>query len=163
MGHRALVAVERDGFDCYRSQWAGLAVARARPDSVVDRVVTATDPVVTGVPASGVLSALDPRMDEALFVRADGETATYLVCRVAVPSSRADGDSWVVLVPVADAETADRLDCVFRTLKGVLGDAVDAGLLDRAVAVGYLTSALARHPDLPAGTVWLAPEEVGPM
>lgn len=157
MGHRALVVVETDGFDCYRSQWGGLA--SLDPAAVVESVADGT-PLERGVSAAGVLALLDPRADEALLVRSGDGTVRYLVRWLGVPAAGTDGDGPVVLAPVSDPGTAARLDCALRTLKGVLGDAVDAGLLGPRGAVAYLATVLAGHPDLPDGTLWLAPREV---
>ena len=153
MGHRALHAVPTGGgYDCYRTRWDGLAVFEGafpeRPDS---RLL-----VAEGLDAVGVLGALAGG-DEALFVH--GEDTVYLVRRLDIPltsvvDSRSDPES--VLLPVSDPETARRLDGDVATAKGILGDAVDAGLCSQWVAEGYLRAFLTRHPDAGA-VVWVPP------
>jgi len=151
VGHRALVAVERDDgrFDCYRSQWGGRVAVDADPTTVVERTVAANPPLATAVPVTRVIALLDSRTDEALVVRSGEETTPYLVRWLGVPTTGGDGPGPTVLVPVEDPATADRLDCTLRTAKGILGDAVDAGLVSRRLAVGYLVTLVARHPDVP--------------
>ena len=171
MGHRALVAVERDPgqFDCYRSQWGGLAVCEADPTATVAEVVADERPFAVGVSAQGVLSLLDPRSEEALLVRTRVGLSTYLVRRLDVPTVAAGGDdsgsapvrpASIVLVPASDSRLVERFDVTLRTAKGVLGDAVDAGLFTRTVAERYLEALVARHPDVPGGAVWLTPAAV---
>lgn len=159
MGHRALVAVERHGgeFDCYRSQWTGVGPDDGDPAAAVDRIVAAGRPLASGASVSRVLDLLAPRSDEALLVRAAGHTTRYLVRWLGVPTAH-DGDGPVVLVPTTGFDVVERLDCTLRTAKGVLGDAVDAGLLPRWMAVGYLATMVTRHPDVPEDSIWLPTE-----
>jgi hypothetical protein len=146
VGHRALCAVStpEGRYDCYRTRWDGLAAfeySHRVPDLRDSRA-----PVAEAVDAVGVLDLLEPT-DEALFVRGG---AAYLVCRLDVPVLDADTGQRTVpaaLAAVADGAAANRLDCELRAVKGVFGDAVDAGLLSRALADGYLRVFLARHPD----------------
>jgi hypothetical protein len=147
VGHRALHAVPTAAgrYDCYRTRWDGLAVFE-HPDRVPDPRDSHT-PVAEGVDATGVLALLEPT-DEALFVH--GERMAYLVCRLDVPAGRVATANTAVpmaLVAVTDGAAADRLDAELQAVKAVLGDAVDAGLVPRAVAEGYLRIFLARHPD----------------
>lgn len=160
MAHRALVTVERpDGrYDCYRARWGGLTVfERGGAASVVADAV-AGSPLERGASVRSVLAALDPPLDEAFLVRdAAGRITTYLVCWLGLQTSVADVASRrapTALVPVTDSDTARELDCVVRTLKGVLGDAVDAGLLPGWLARGYLVVAVARHPAVAGDAVW---------
>lgn len=161
------MAVERaDGrFDCYRSQWGAVAALDDDPAAVVESVLADGRPVASGASVGRVLGVLDPLSDERLLVRTDGSVTHYLVRRLDVPvagtagpggTQPADGVP-VVLLPVSDRRAVERLDVVLRTAKGVLGDAVDGGLVPRAAAERYLATVVARHPDLPDGTVWLAP------
>ena len=149
MGHRTFVAVHSgDGrYDCYRFQWGGDGESLERDwagfDAAEDR-----SPTATGLTVEGVLARLDPLSDETLFVRG-GEKRTYLVVSLALvtsasPVKRAPD---AVLVSVEHADGAASIRRFARTLKGVLGDAVDAGLVPRVVARGYLAVRLARHPD----------------
>lgn len=149
MGHRALHAVPVGGgrYDCVRTHWGALAVFEATfpepPDS--------RSPVAAGVDAVGVLRALR-ESDEALFVH--GEDTAYLVRSLAVPTIGEDGsreNARNVLVPVADGDAARRLDGDITAAREILGDAVDAGLLTRSLADGYLRAFVTRHPD--AGAV----------
>lgn len=147
MGHRALHAVPtEDGlYDCYRTRWDGL-VAFDHPGRVPD-LQDSHAPVAETVDAVGVLDLLEPT-DEALFVH--GERVAYLVCRLGVPTRETPPGRETVplaLAPVTDSVAAERLDCELRVVTEVLGDAVDAGLVPRAVAEGYLRIFLARHPD----------------
>jgi hypothetical protein len=166
VGHRALVAVERESgtFDCYRSHWDGTRFGQGA-DAVASSAVDGAGPLATSVSASRVLAHLDPRADEALLVRSSSRTDAYLVRWLGVPSAAVDGRGPTVLAPVERFGAAelswDRLDCAIRTAKANLGDAVDAGLIPHSMAVGYLTAFVARHADLPAGAVWLAPDEAG--
>lgn len=157
MGHRALVAVERPGgeFDCYRSQWAGGGPDDGDPVAAVDATVAGQRPLATGASVSRVLDLLAPRSDEALLVRSGDHTTRYLVRWLGVPTAHDDGDGPMVLVPTTDADAVDRLDCTLQTAKGILGDAVDAGLIPHWMAVGYLATTVARHPDVPGDTIWL--------
>lgn len=164
MGHRALHAVARPGgrYDCYRSRRTGLAVAEAeRADR--SRLPADATPVATGAHTSAVLALLDPRTDEALYVYEDGGVTAYLVRTVDVPTTGGPVSRPhpvpVALVPAETAGATRCLDCALDAAKGVLGDAVDAGLLHRRVAERYLAAFLPRHPDA-AGTLWL-PREVG--
>lgn len=150
MGHRALHAVPTTGgrYDCVRTHWDSLAVFEAGfpdpPDS---------HPVVEGVDAVGVLRTLRDA-DEALFVH--GQGTVYLVWSLAVPTADSGGQTGrggQVLVPVTDADSARLLDRDVATAKGILGDAVDAELITRPIAEGYLRAFLARHPDA-RGAVW---------
>ena len=169
MGHRALHAVPTgDGrYDCYRTQWDGLAVfapsdgAPDSPDAGRRPIVDPPDDdrlVAESRDAAGVLSALDPG-DEALFVHGEG---AYLVCRLTVPTLADEADppgdraAATALVPVTDAPRARRLDADLRTAREVLGDAVDAGLVPRPMAERYVRAFLARHPDA-REVVWLPP------
>jgi hypothetical protein len=155
VGHRALHAVPTgDGlYDCYRTRWGGLATFE-HPDRIPDPQDSHT-PVAEAVDAVGVLDLLEPA-DEALFVH--GDDLPYHVVRLHVPTAASglpDSPGHTALVPVPDAETARRLDCELRTAKDLLGDAVDAALVPRLVADGYLRVFLARHPDT-REVIWLA-------
>ncbi|MEF8853768.1 MAG: hypothetical protein V5A44_11325 [Haloarculaceae archaeon] len=153
MGHRALHAVPvEDGYDCVRTRWGGLAVF----DGSIPDPPDARRPVAERVDAVGVLRALTD-VDEALFVH--GDDVAYLVRRLDVPPVAGvdPGTSVRVLLPVADGATARRLDGDLATAKGVLGDAVDAGLLARWMAAAYLRAFVARHPGV-RGVIWERPE-----
>jgi len=155
VGHRALHAVPAaDGlYDCYRTRWDGLA-AFEHPDRVPDLQDFHT-PVAEAVDAVGVLDLLEPT-DEALFVH--GEGVAYLVCRLDIPTRETPPGRETVplaLVSVSDGVAAERLDCELRAVTEVLGDAVDAGFVPRAVAERYLGLFLARHPDA-LEVIWLA-------
>ena len=167
MGHRALVAVEtRPGrYACYRSQWGGRALGeRSRsPESVVSAAVAERGDDGS---ALAVLDALDPRDHEALFVaRLDGDVEQFLVIwlglvladGVVAPGSSVPVEG-AALVPVADRAVARRLATWLRVAKDVLGDAVDAGALSPAAAALALRELLARHPEVPPETLWLAGE-----
>jgi hypothetical protein len=150
VGHRALHALPTAGgrYDCVRTQWDALAVFEEEFPNLPD-----SRPVVEGVDAVGVLRTLRAA-DEALFVH--GEETAYLVWSLAVPagdSSGHRGRRGQVLVPVTDADTARLLDRDVTTARGILGDAVDAGLLTRSMAEDYLRAFFARHPDA-RRTVW---------
>jgi hypothetical protein len=162
VGHRALHAVQTgDGrYDCYRTRWGGLAAFD--PPGGVPGPPDADRLVAESRDAAGVISALDPG-DEVLFVHGEG---AYLVRRLTVPTlaERADlsRDQTAVtataLAPVADAQSARRLDADLRTAREVLADAVDAGLVPRPRAERYVRAFLARHPDA-RDVVWLPPDE----
>jgi len=180
VGARALVAVERDadGYDLHRSQWGGECVDRlvdlVRVDEVPPDLVD-PEPFRAGVSADELLGSLDPREYEALVV-ADGRTEAYLVCRLGIETGREAGDGpartqastspavgahagveAAALVPWPGEAVADRLRRFVRTVKGVLGDAVDAGLLSDPAATRYLAVRLARHPETPDcdGIIWI--------
>jgi hypothetical protein len=171
VGHRTLVAVERaDGrFDCYRSQWSTVAALGADPAAIVESVPAGERPVASGVCVDRVLGLLDPVSDERLLVRTHGSVTPYRVRPLDVPAAEtADpGDTQlaasgapVVLLPAPDRDAVERLDVALRTAKGILGDAVDAGLVSQAAAERYLVAFVGRHPDLPDGALWLTPGEV---
>lgn len=166
MGHRALVAVERDDgrYDLYHTQWGA-------DDSSLQRVLDAgsgavgylldalggVDRLDGALTVADVLDRVDPLTHEALLVLADQPTV-YLVVAVRVETATTDA-GWTVpeavLVPVADVATADRIRRFARTVDGVLGDAVDAGLVSQALARGYLGARLAAHPDVSPDSLWL--------
>ncbi|WP_232833707.1 DUF6735 family protein [Saliphagus sp. LR7] len=132
MGHRALVAVARgdDRYDLRESRWGGEDLSLPGPG--------ATDPLVADVPGDRVLpDHADPWRYEALFV-----------VRSAVASYRVRPLGWCVRPPIRGAIVAvdPAADCEFRTwfraTKSVLGDCVDAGLLDERVAQSYLEGRL---------------------
>ena len=147
MGHRALHAVPTTAgrYDCYRTRWGGLA-AFEHPRRPADPRESHT-PLAEAVDAVGVLDLLEPT-DEALFVH--GEEVAYLHLRLDVPTCHG-GDrrtaGQTALAAVTDSAAANRLDRELGVLKAVLGDAVDAGLLPRGLAGGYLRVFLVRHPD----------------
>lgn len=166
MAHRALVAVERAAgqYDCYRSRTGGLAAIDEDPPTAVDAMVVVGHLVGADVSAAGVLDLLDPQTDEALIVEArDGAVTSYLVVWLGLVG-RADVPEAApaVLVPVSDGVAADHLRRTVRAWKGVLGDGVDAGILPSDVALGYLTVAVARHPDVPGEAIWLGGESDRP-
>jgi hypothetical protein len=153
VGHRALHAVPtEDGYDCVRTRWGGLAVFDGGfPDPPESR-----RPVAEQVDAVGVLRTL-VHADEALFVHE--QAAAYLVRPLNVPTAGGDDQPpgpGRVLVPVADAGTARRLDRDLATAKGLLGDAVDAGLLAEWTAEAYLRTFVTRHRDAEA-VIWHPP------
>ncbi len=177
-----MVAVARpDGrYDCYHSQWGGehldRLVASVRDGEVPPDLVD-PDSVDTTVPTSRVLDRLGSRGYEAL-VAADGTVEAFLVCRPGIETGRQpDAEApagtrddaaasfvrdAVVLVPRTDAAAAARIRRFSRTAKGVLGDAVDAGLLPEWMATAYLAVRLARHPDVRDPILWIPRGGDGP-
>jgi hypothetical protein len=168
VGARALVALARaDGdYELYHAQ-RGASQSRFR--AVLDggalrSVLAESTRVFAAGSATDVLAALDPREYEVLYVR-DGEVTAYLVCWLGIETTTGSSDPAVrslaadaaALVPVADPAVAAGLRRFLRESKAVPGEAVDAGLLSLPVAVRYLGSWLARHPDVPRETLWLPP------
>lgn len=132
MGHRALVAVSRgDGrYDLRESRWGGEDLLPPDPE--------ATIPIETDVPGDRLLSDhVDPWRYEALFV-----------VRSSVAGYRVRPLGWSVRPPIRGAIVAvDPADdrefrTWFRATKSVLGDAVEAGLLDERLARSYLEGRL---------------------
>lgn len=152
MSHHALVAVrEGDAYRVARSRRPveDLAGARHRTGRGARNSEPPGTPVASG-DATAVLAALDPRRDEWLLVRDGPATPRLFAVLLLVPLTwREEGPgAAAVLVPVPDVPTGRRLRRWLRATKAVLADAVDAGLLDHALAVGYLRHRVARHPDV---------------
>lgn len=132
MGHRALIALGRgEGrYDLRESRWGGEDLALPDPG--------ATEPVADGVPGERILpDHADPWRYEALFVvgpSVAGYRVRPLCWRVRSPIRAAI----VAVAPTDDRE----FRTWFRATKSVLGDAVDAGLLDERLAQSYLEGRL---------------------
>lgn len=151
MGHRALLAYERDdeNYDLHRSHWGGASFALAKAISEADPFATATEtavdsePIDTNLEIAEILSDhLDFLHHEAFYrVTADYEATPFHVC-------------WLGLE--ADCETVERSETVgngvvvaaeppddyfrgwFRGTKSAVGEVVDRGLFAPDDARDYL-------------------------
>lgn len=135
MGHRALLALDRgnDRYDLRESQWGGEDLARPDPG--------ATDPLATDVPGERVLPGyLNPWRYEALFVLGES-VGSYRVRPLGWSLDPPIRGAIVAVAPADDAE----FRVWFRATKGILGECVDAGLLDERIARSVLESRLCRE------------------
>lgn len=183
MGARTLVAVEgpERRYDCYHSQWGGEHLEWLLKQGPLDDGPTGLvdeEPTLTGIPADRVLSVVESRTDDALVVQAgDDRVEAYVVCRLDIVTgpgpdpgnTRCDADQApmaricraIALVPWTDATAAARLRRLLRIGKGILGDAVDAGLIPAWLASAYLGVRLARISDAPDRILWYGPAMTG--
>ena len=157
MSHRALVAVEgTDGrYDVHYSHGGGAdeRLARlGRPDAAAPVELVEGPPIARGLTFEAVLADhLDPIVHEALVVVApDGEATAYVV----LPYLLATSDGLVESAPRGAAlalvgRDGSRLHPAY--VRGwshgaaeVLGEAVDAGLLSPAEALGWLDDGVRR-------------------
>jgi hypothetical protein len=181
MGHRTLVAYDRDGYDLHYAHWAVApdaitaetpfggppddAWARRRASDLIDpqgghvtgdaETAVDPDPVATGLSFAEVFERVDPLLHEALYLVApDFSVRTYLVLALRAPSElRPDGE---------EAGTRDEPSAGHRPIAALVGY---DGERDAAYLRGWLAGARAVRTvhDLEAGAVvralrWLDPE-----
>lgn len=161
VGHRALVAYERDAdrYDLHYSHWGAhdwrLATAIApdrpfgRPASEHSGETAAVDPapLATGCAFDAILNEhLDFQRYEAFFLVSDAFAVTpWLVCWLGLPGVDGDrpGDGDIVEVD-ADAVRTDgeHLRGWFAGTKETVSAMVDRGILDATAARQYLVGAV---------------------
>lgn len=183
MGARTLVAVEgpEGRYDCYHSQWGGEHLEWLLEQGPLDDGATRLvdeEPTRTGIPADRVLSMVESQVYEALVVREGADhVEVYIVCRLGIETARAPGATnrrssadeaptapsrhALALVPWTDATAAARLRRFSRIGEGILGDAIDAGLLPAWLASAYFGVRLARISDCPDRILWYCPADTG--
>lgn len=152
MGHRALVAYERDdAFDLHYSHWGALDLALVDGigpetpfgDPDPDGPSVDPDPIATGVSWEGVLERLDPLEHEALYVVTPAYDArAYRVLRFGFePGDGPEG----ALVSADRSGRDDHLATWFLDAKEVLGELIDRGVCTERDAHEYLVDELVRR------------------